>query len=40
MGRLPQNRKTQMGDILNQATGAHNYRYIQQRPIEKSKEQK
>ena len=30
---------TQMGDILNQATRAHNNRHIQQRPIEKNQEQ-
>ena len=28
-----------MGDILNQATRAHNNRHIQQRPIEKYQEQ-
>jgi hypothetical protein len=28
-----------MGDILNQATKAHNNRHIQQRPIEKYQEQ-
>jgi hypothetical protein len=28
-----------MGDILNQATKAHNNRYLQQRPIEKNQEQ-
>jgi hypothetical protein len=28
-----------MGDILNQATRAHNNRRIQQRPIEKNQEQ-
>jgi hypothetical protein len=40
-GRLPQNRKkTQMGNIFNQATRDHNNRYIQQRPIEKNREQK
>jgi hypothetical protein len=39
-GQLPQDRKkTQMGDIFNQAKRAHNYRYIQQRPIEKNQEQ-
>jgi hypothetical protein len=32
-------KKTQMGDILNQATRAHNNRHIQQRPIEKNQEQ-
>ena len=37
MGQLSKNRKkTQMGWSLNQTTRAHNYRQIQQRPIEKN----
>jgi len=32
-------KKARMGDILNQATRAHNNRHIQQRPIEKNQEQ-
>jgi hypothetical protein len=30
---------TQVGDILNQTTGTHNNKHIQQRPIEKNQEQ-